>query len=83
MRYPFQERIFNVISGVSYEMFLIQRIAIVYSLRVFKPKSNAMSFLCLILIVAETFAGALIIAFLRKKALALFEGKNRVKTGVS
>ena len=61
MNIPILEHCINKISKVSYEMFLIQRIVIVYTLRMYFPRNILLLLLLLVAVIVVTYIGAVLI----------------------
>lgn len=71
MNNKYIEKTISKISSVSYEMFLIQRIVIVYSLRIVHPNSTLFHIVLLLLVIVLTFVGAIIIKSIKDRLITV------------
>lgn len=80
MKNKYIEKTVNKISSVSYEMFLIQRIVIVYSLRIVHPNSVLFHMALLLFVILLTFIGAIIIKSIKDKLITVCSKKISSQT---
>lgn len=70
MTHTFVSNVIHKISSVSYEMFLIQRIVIVYTLRFLHPHDFIIHIAIIPIVILITFVGAFVIKLIRNKIMS-------------